>query len=93
MRALGIEPVQPRDGLRRLDMLARREGAAGHAIDEHFDARLAVRRGQPHVIGRAFVAERGRDRRVDLEMRLVAEGEQQLRRASPAIRGCGAAWS
>ena len=72
-RPLGIEPVQPRDRLRRLDMLARREGAARHAIDEDLDAGLAMRRRQPHVIGRALVAERRRDRRVDREMRAIAK--------------------
>ena len=61
--ALGIEPVQPRNRFRRLDMLPRRKGAAGHAVDEDLDARLAMRWGQPHVIGRALVAECRRDRR------------------------------
>ena len=41
-RPLGIEPVQPGDRLRRLEVLARREGAARHAIDEDLDPRLAV---------------------------------------------------
>ena len=59
---LGIEPVQPGDRLRRFDMLAGREGAAAHAIDEQLDSRLAVRRRQPHVVRRALVAERWRNR-------------------------------
>ena len=66
-------------------MLARREGAAGYAIDEQFDPDLAMRAGQPHVIGRALVAERGRDRAVDRKGR-VGEGDAQLRqRVGPFV--------
>ena len=60
-------------------MLARREGAAGNAIDEDLDSRLAVRRRQPHVVGRALVAERRRHRPVHGEMRGIGERQPKLR--------------
>ena len=78
--------------LRRLDMLARGESAAGHAVNEHLDAGLAVRGGQPHVIGRALVAERGRHRRREpRSCRRRTRGAAAP--ASLAIHGCGAASS
>ena len=61
-------------------MLARGEGAAGHAIDEDFETRFAMGLAQPHMVGGAFVAERGRDRRVNREPRRIAERQAQLRK-------------
>jgi hypothetical protein len=70
--------VAARDGLAGLDMLAGGEGAAADAVNEDFDARSVMGRTQPHMIGRAFVAERGGDGLVDREGR-VGEGEAELR--------------
>ena len=61
----GVKPVQPRNRLRRLDMLPRRESAADHAVNEDLQPRHAVPGGKPHVVGRAFIAERRRNRSVD----------------------------
>ena len=72
-----VEPVAPRHGLRCLNMLAGREGAAGSAVNEQLDPRLAISCGQPHVIGRAFVAERRGHRPVHCECG-VGEGELEL---------------
>ncbi len=83
---LGIEAVEAGDGLGGLQMLPRRKGAARHAIDEQFQSGLAVARRQPHVISRAFVAERGRDGIVDAEMLRIRERDPQLRqRARPFV--------
>src|SRR4029079_470283 len=84
-RAFGIEGVEPRDGLRRLNMLAGREGAAGHAVDENFDTALAVGGAHPHVVRSALVAECWRHRRMDLEMIAVAEGDQHLAERGPPL--------
>ena len=74
-----IEPMKPRHRLRRFDMLAGREWASGHAIDEHFDPRRAMPARQPHVVGRALVAISGGHRGMDRERLAVGEGEPQLR--------------
>ncbi len=73
-----VESMEPSDRPRRLDMLPRRKWPARHAIDEYLHARLAMRRRQPHMIGRALVAERGRDRLMNREG-LVRERQLQLR--------------
>jgi len=72
-----IELVVARHRLARLDMLAGGEGAAGDAIDEYLHPWRAMLRGEPHMVRRAFVPERGRDRRVHRERR-VGEGEAEL---------------
>ena len=90
---VGIETVQPCDRLRRLDMLSGRKCAAGHAINEDFDARLAMARGaaacgSPRLRLRMPEGS-GREPR----NAAVAESDVQLRQASTAIHGFGAAWS
>ena len=70
-----IEAVQSGDGAARFDMLARRIGATGNAIDEDFDARIAMPGRQAHEVGRAFIAERRRYRAMHCKMRFVAKGQ------------------
>ena len=48
-------------------MLARRKGSARNAVDEQLEAGLAMLGGEPHVIGRALIAERRRHRIVHRE--------------------------
>ncbi len=55
------------------------KGPPRHAVDEDLDARRVVARAQPHMIGRALVAEGRGDGRVHREMRVVGEGEAELR--------------
>ena len=73
-RPLRIETVQTRDRPGRFEMLSGGEGAAGDAVDEDFDTRLAMRGRQAHVVRRALVPERRRHRRMNREVRFVAEG-------------------
>ena len=69
-----IETMIARDGGAGLDMLPCRKGAAASPEDEHFDARLAMRTSEPHVVRRAFVAEGGGHGLVDAEVAAVGEG-------------------
>ncbi len=71
-------------------MLAGGEGAARDAIDEDLDARLRrASAQQPHVIGRALVAERRGHRAMHREQR-IGEGELQLgERAGHSWLRCG----
>ena len=68
-----IEPVQSRNRLRRLQMLAGGKGAARHSVDEQLKPRLAMLRGEPHMVGCALIAERRRDGVVDRELALIRE--------------------
>ena len=70
--------MQPGDRLGRFDMLPCREGAARYAVNEDLDAGLAICGREPHVVGRAFVAECCRDRAVNLE-RARCERQSELR--------------
>ena len=73
-------------------MLAHREGAAARRRRRRSRPPAASWRGaEPHMVGRALVAERGRHRRVDREMRVRRRRRGGAGRASPAIRGCDAA--
>ena len=74
-RPLGIQAVQACDGFGGLDMLAGREGAPAHAIDEQLDPRFCMRRRKPHVICGALVAECRRDRRVHSKSALACKGQ------------------
>ncbi len=81
---VGVEPMQARDRFAGLTMLARREGAAASPIDiapvdEDLDSCRIVRRGEPHVIGGALVAERRRHGVMHREMTRIPEGDAQLR--------------
>ena len=51
-RPFGGEAVQAGDRATGLQILPRREGSAGAAIDEHFHARRSVIGAEAHVIGR-----------------------------------------
>ncbi len=74
--------MAPRDRLARLDMLARGEGAARLAIDKYLDARAGMAIAQPHVVRRAFIAERGGDGGMHRKVALIGEGEAKLRQRS-----------
>src|SRR3546814_19628947 len=54
--ARGVEPVAPRDRLRRVEMLARRKAPAADAIDDDLDPRRVVPVAQPHMVRRPLVA-------------------------------------
>jgi len=55
-------------------MLPGGEGAARYAVDKDLDPGLAVGWGQPHMIGRAFIAERSRHGPMNRES-IVGEGQ------------------
>ncbi len=73
----GIEAVAARDRLARGAGLAGGKAAAVDAVDEDFDSRRIVARGDAHMVRRTFVAEAG-DRRMDDECR-VRKAQAQLR--------------
>ena len=52
-----------------------REAPAAPPVNEDFHALHVVRRSQPHVVRRPFVAEARRDRFVNREVPLIGEGE------------------
>ena len=89
-RAGRVEPVDAGNRLARLAVLAGGVGAARLAIDEDFHARRIVAGAQPHVVGRALVAEGGGDRGVHGEVRVIGEGKLQLRqRLAPFMAAVG----
>ena len=77
-RAVGVKAVQTGDRLRRLARLSGGKGATRLAIDEQFEPRRIMARGQAHVIGRAFVTKGRGHGGVKPEM-IVGEGDRQLR--------------
>ena len=50
-----------------LEVLAGREGAARDPVNERFHARRSMIGAEPHMVGRAFIAERQRHRAMDGE--------------------------
>ena len=69
--------MDPRDCLGCLDVLARGEWTACHAVHKNLDARSLMRRRKPHVVGSALIAERGRDRAMHSESR-IGECQSEL---------------
>ena len=68
---------------------AQPDGPAGVELG-HLDPRLGVAGRQPHVVGRALVAEGRRNRRMDGEAALVGEGEPELgQRRRPFVAAMG----